>query len=189
MVTHKTSSGLPVVTLSEGAIVGKLDDFQFDLRTRRIYGFRVRSSGVWSKYGGVEASKLERIGKDVVFVTSEAEVEWRAGGTRHAEEGRAWASQYRGIRVMSRSGAAVGAVDDLIFDASANRVLGLILDNGQSVILDEHVATGPAAVILETTEQLQQTVAEEPAAEGEAWWTRLTSRRGPEATEEVEPSE
>ena len=108
MVTHRTSSGLPVVTLSEGAIVGKLDDFQFDLSSRRIYGFRVRGSGVWSKYGGVEASKLERIGKDVVFVTSEADVEWRAGGTRHAEEGRAWASQYRGIRVMSRSGAAMG---------------------------------------------------------------------------------
>lgn len=171
LITYRKSHGLPVVTLLEGAMVGKLDDFQFDLSTRRIYGYRLRGSGVFSRSGGVAAAKLQRIGRDVAFVGEEAEIEWKSGSGRHNQEGRAWASQYRGIRVMSRSGALLGAVEDFVFDPVADQVVALFVDNNRVVDLDDDVATGPAAVIVDDPASLRELPPEDRAAE--EWWKRL----------------
>lgn len=171
MIRYRTSVGLPVVTLAEGAIVGKLDDFQFDLTSRRIYGYRLRGAGVFSRSGGVAAANLQRVGRDVAFVGAEAEVEWKSGSGRHNQEGRAWASQYRGIRVMSRAGALIGTVEDFVFDPVTDQVLALLVDNDRIIELDDEVATGPAAVIVEDPAHLRELPME--ARGTEEWWKRL----------------
>lgn len=175
MITYRRSHGLPVVTLQEGAIIGKLDDFQFDLQTRHIYGYRMRGSGVFSRSGGVAAAHLQRIGRDVVFVGSESEVEWKSGSGRHNQEGRAWASQYRGIKVMSRAGALLGLVDDFVFDPVSDQILGVLVDNDRILALDESVATGPAAVIVEDPAALRELAPAERVPE--EWWKRIKRKK------------
>ncbi|MCB9758971.1 MAG: PRC-barrel domain-containing protein [Alphaproteobacteria bacterium] len=176
MITYKKSHGLQVVARKEGAIVGKLDDFQFDLVQRVIYGYRLKGAGMFAKAGGVSADKLDQIGRDVAFVESETVIEWKGGAVRNPEEGRAWASQYRGTRVMSRGGASLGVVDDFVFDPASDRVIAIIVDGDRIVELTEQVATGPAAVIVETAELLEQLPNAEKGT-NEDWWSRFTKPR------------
>lgn len=177
MITYRKTQGQQVVARAEGAYVGRLDDFQFDLSTREIYGYRLKGSGVFAKAGGVSALHLDQIGRDVAFVGTEAQVEW-SGAPRNAEEGRAWASQYRGTRVMSRAGVALGEVDDFVFDAASRRVLAILLNNQRALELSGQVATGPAAVIVEDPSLLQD-IPTEPQAAPEEWWRRLLGARAP----------
>ncbi|MCP4806951.1 MAG: hypothetical protein GY913_20440 [Proteobacteria bacterium] len=169
MITFRKSQGLLVVSQEEGAVLGKLDDFQFDLGDHTIYGYRIKGSGMFSKSGGIAAHKLTKVGRDVVFVTSENDIEWTTAG-RHAEEGRAWASQYTGTRAMSRRGAMLGEVDDFLYDPVADKVMAIYLDHNRVAELTSAAVTGPAAVILDGS-----TVHEVPGElhEPKAWWERF----------------
>lgn len=171
MITFLKSQGLLIVSEAEGAVIGKLDDFQFDLETHVIYGYRLKGAGMFSKSGGIVADKLVKVGRDVVFITSEQDVEWTTAA-RHAEEGRAWASQYTGTRAMSRRGEMLGEVDDFVFDPEADRVLALYLDHNRVVEVSDSMATGPAACILDSN-----AVHEVPGESNEpkSWWSRLTN--------------
>jgi uncharacterized protein YrrD len=171
MISFRKAHGLQVVAKKEGAIVGRFDDFQFDLATRSIYGYRIKGTGMFAKAGGVAANALDQIGRDVAFVGEEASVEWSGGG-RNVEDGRAWASQYRGTRVMSRNGVSLGTVEDFVFDPGADMVMGLVLDGERIVELGPAVATGPAAVIIEDASMLQNLPAEERSGPGEADWRK-----------------
>ena len=162
-----------MIARAEGAIVGRMDDFQFDLESQEIYGYRLKGTGMFSRAGGVSASHMEYIGRDVAIVPGEDAVEWSGAG-RNVEPGRAWASQYRGTRVMSRSGAHVGTVEDLV------------LDGRRLVAIAEGVATGPAAVILPTDQHFDELPA---TPESDADWMQwikdaLQKRRGGEGGEE-----
>lgn len=147
MHSWKKTDGMQVVTLAEGISAGKVVDFQFDLESFRIYGWLVKR-GVWAGTGGVAAAALTQIGKDVVFVTNEAAIEASAGA-RGTEDGRAWAAAWLKTRVMSRRGAAMGEVADLVFDVANARVCVLVLDQNRVVRLDGRVAVGRDAVILD----------------------------------------
>ncbi len=171
MISFRKANGLHVVARKEGAIIGRFDDFQFDLESRAIYGYRIKGTGMFSKAGGVPGSSLDHIGRDVAFVDEEGDVEWTGGG-RNVEDGRAWASQYRGTRVMSRNGVSLGAVEDFVFDPAADKVLGLVLDGDRLVQLGSSVATGPAAVIIEDAGMLQSLPAEERTGHDEADWRK-----------------
>lgn len=169
MKAFKKTQALTVATRAEGAIIGKLDDFQFDLETGRIFGFRL-TKGVFSKSGGVAADAVELLGRDLVFVREEAAVEW-TGAARAAVEGRAWASDYKGTKVMSRRGEGLGAVEDFVIDAQPARVTALLLDGNRAVVYGEHVAAGRDAVIL------ADPALAVPRPEGDEgsgdWWKRM----------------
>lgn len=164
MIRFKPSVGRTVVSLDEGAIVGKLDDFQFDLESRRIYGYRIKGARMFGKSGGIRADRLLRVGKDVAFVQGAEDVELGAGRT--AVDGRSWASQYRGTRVMTRNGQLVGTVDDLVYDAAGDTVIALVISQDRGVVLDRGVATGPAACILDSETRLHPLT--------DAFWDLLT---------------
>jgi uncharacterized protein YrrD len=167
--SFKKAQGMQVAALVEGSFVGKLDDFQFDLETGAIYGYRLKQ-GVFAKSGGVPAARLVRLGKDLVFVTEEAAVEW-TGAPRAAVEGRAWASEYKGTRVMSRRGAGLGNVEDFLLEADPPRVRALVLDGGRVAKVDEHVAIGRDAVILDDPSAAVAPPAE--SEDGGDWWSRV----------------
>jgi sporulation protein YlmC with PRC-barrel domain len=169
MKAFKKLQTLPVATAAEGALVGKLDDFQFDLDAGNIYGFRL-TKGVFSKAGGVAAAAVTLLGRDLVFLRAEADVEW-AGAPRVAVEGRAWASEYRGMGVMTRRGTGVGTVEDLVVGLGPARVTALLLDAGRVVVIDEHVALGRAAVIL--ADPGQAVARPEGDEESADWWRRV----------------
>lgn len=169
MSAFKKIQSLPVATRVEGAIVGKIDDFQFDLESGRIFGFRL-TKGVFSKAGGISADALELFGRDLVFVRDEEAVAW-TGAARVAVEGRAWASEYRGTKVMSRRGEGLGAVEDFVVATGPARVTALLLDGNRVALYDDQVAVGRDAVILADAERaLTRPEADE---EGGELWKRM----------------
>ena len=180
METWKRASNMQVLSLEEGASVGRLDDFQFDLETRRIYGWRLKGSGMFARAGGAPAEKIMLIGRDVAFIQSEHDVEWTGGKPNHAE-GRAWASIYVGTSVMSRRGSSMGAVQDFVIDVAGDTVTGLILHGNQLLVLDEEIQTGPDIIIARSSELLIP-LPDEP--QRESWWQRI---RGALSTRKVEP--
>jgi len=169
METWKRSQNMQVVSLKEGAVLGRVDDFQFDLESHEIFGWRLKGVGMFSKAGGVAAEHLRQIGRDVAFVNSENDVEWTGGKTNTAP-GRAWASAYNGMSVMSRRGTVMGAVKDFVIDISADRVTGLILHGDRLLVLNEEVQTGSDVIIARSPELLVELPDEEPK---EPWWSRI----------------
>ncbi|MDP2310094.1 MAG: PRC-barrel domain-containing protein [Pseudomonadota bacterium] len=169
MKSFKKAQGMPVATLAEGALVGKFDDFQFDLETGRVYGARLKQ-GVFSKTGGVPASALVRLGRDLVYVTAEAAIEWTGAARGHAE-GRTWASEYKGTKVMSRRGAGLGSVEDFLIALEPPRVTALLLDGGRVVVFDDRVAVGRDTVILsDPAVAVSRPEGDEDSGD---WWSRV----------------
>lgn len=146
MTRFKRAQALQVATLTEGALVGRLDDLQFELETGTIFGFRF-SRGVFSRAGGAPASAVERLGRDLVYVPDEAAIDW-SGVARQPVEGRAWASEYRGTKVMTRRGETLGTVDDLVIALGPPRVLALALDADRVIELGDAVTLGRDAVVV-----------------------------------------
>lgn len=177
MRTWRRVSNLQVATIAEGAIVGKFDDFQFDLTDGTIYGYRLRAAGVFSRTGGVAAADLPVVGRDLVLVTRESAVEW-AGLPRNTVEGRAWGSAYRGTRVMSRTGASVGRIDDFLFDAQPARVTGFLLDGDRLLRWDDRIGVGRDSVVI--ADPLAILGLEEDEPETTDWWTRVRGAFGSE---------
>lgn len=172
--TFRKTQNLPVVSLAEGAIVGRLDDFQFDLESGHIFGYRVRGQGMWARTGGVASALLPRFGKDVVFVTEEGAVRW-GGMPRSAEPGRAWATVYRGVSVRTRRGQPVGTVQDFLIEATPPRVRALVLDRHRVLPFGEGVALGRDAVVVPDTTTLLDTGDDEEVTET---WTRGSRPEG-----------
>ena len=176
MHTLKRAQGKQVVTRDEGAAIGTLNDFQFDLGDRRIYGWRLKGPGMFAPFGGVSSEALLVIGRDVAIVQSEKSVEWSNAG-RNAAEGRAWAGEYRGTTVVDQRGRAMGSVQDFVFDELGAQLTGFVLQGSLLLPLDERVRMGPAAVIAQ--DQAQAIAIEdlpERPEDRERWWERITGR-------------
>ncbi len=185
MLSFKNVQGHLVIATAEGAIVGRIDDFQFDLESHEVYGYRLKGMGMFARAGGVSAAEMSFIGREVSFVGAEEQVDWSGAG-RNVEPGRAWASQYRGTRAMSRTGSFVGAIEDLVFEINPDRLVGLILDGGRFLPLSDGVATGPAAVIMGGNTQLEALPAEGSSSEAE-WvsWIRKAVQKRPASEPDV----
>lgn len=176
-LTWKRAQNIQVVSVAEAAFAGRLDDFQFDLDTHRIYGWRVKGGGVWPSSGAVAARHVLRIGRDVALVDSEANVHW-GSGARKATDGRAWASAYRGIQAITRRGRALGAVQDFVIEADGSRLTGILLHGDRLLPLDGRVRAGPSAVIVEVEELVVELGTRDEDAEDARWWTRLREALG-----------
>lgn len=170
MRSFKRISGLQTIAHLEGATVGKLDDFLFELQTGAIFGWRIKTGAVFSKSGGIAVADMERIGRDVAIIRTETAIEWAGGGKPRPVEGRAWASAYVGMGVLTRGGRALGEVRDLYVEDAGTRVLGLLLEGNTAVVLDARTQLGPSAVILES----DSVPVALPEDEGkDEWWTVL----------------
>lgn len=171
--TFKRVVGLPVVSLAEGASLGKLDDFQFDLETHEVYGWSIKAAGVFGKSGAVAARQLTLLGRDVAFVRAEADVEW--GASRAKVDGRAWAAAWKGTPAMSRRGQALGKVEDFLLDPHGNRVTGLLLSGDLFVPLQGQANTGPSALIVVDDSAVVSRAAD---SSGTDWWDRMKGAVG-----------
>lgn len=170
--TWKRVQNMQAIGLAEGAYVGRLDDFQFDLDTHRVYGWRLKGTGYFGKSGGVAASHLTLLGRDLAVLDSEASVEWGSTSRRNPG-GRAWASTYRGTQAITRRGLALGAVQDFVLSADGTRVTGIILHGDRLLPLDDRVHCGPAAVIAVDDKVVVELGDGEGELEGPTWWARL----------------
>jgi uncharacterized protein YrrD len=171
--TFKRVAGMQVISLAEGASLGKLDDFQFDLETHEVYGWSIKGAGVFGKTGAVAATRLTLLGRDVAFVAAEADVEW--GAARSKVDGRAWATAWKGTPAMSRRGQALGKVEDFVLDPHGNRVTGLLLSGDLFVPLEGKANTGPSALIVVEDSAVVSRAAD---AGGTDWWNRMKGAVG-----------
>lgn len=172
MIRYEEARGRPIVTRKEGAIIGKLDDFQFDLRSGQVFGYLVRATSLFRKAGGVRASDLDQVGRDVVFIGSESQVEW-IGGNRNSEDGRSWASRYLGTKVVTRDGSAMGSVEDLCFHPGDRQVVAVVLSGNRIVRLDERISTGSAVVVIADSELAVPMPESRDEEASETWWHRV----------------
>ena len=172
MNRFEESRGKGVIARNEGANVGTFDDFQFDLRSWEIFGYRIKPHNVFGKAGGVSSTKLDLVGRDVAFVQAETDVEWTGGG-RNSEDGRSWASSYLGTKVISRDGTSLGEVVDILFEPASRKVLAIVLNDDRIALLNDRVATGSAAVVLENAAVAFSFPAREKGETMAAWWERV----------------
>jgi uncharacterized protein YrrD len=171
MDTWKRAAGMPVISQEEGAALGKLDDFQFDLESLEIYGWSLRGQGMFSQNGGVAAEELLLIGKDVALIRSIGIVEW-GREKRKGIDGRCWASRYMRTDVLNRKGESLGAIRDIVIDPAGNEVRGLIMNTGKLLPIGEGVVIGTDSVIVGQNARLLDLDEDETS---ESFWKRLRS--------------
>lgn len=166
--------GMQVITLAEGASVGKLDDVYFDLEHGRVYGYRIKGGWVWSSMAACASDQLVKLGRDVALVRAEASVEKLVG--KGDDPARTWLGDYVGRRVMSRRGEQLGEVADALVDEEKAQLRALLLGDGRLVCMGAHVALGRDAVICDDA-TVPQAVGDDKI-ESPEWWARVAPMLG-----------
>jgi len=111
--------GRAVVTLSDAAKVGHVDDVLFDATYRRVLGFRVKR-GAFSQTEAVSRATVTAVGADAVTVPSPDVI--------NAEErfadlaGAATLKQAQGTKVVTESGTLLGTIAELEVDDDVRTV-------------------------------------------------------------------
>lgn len=173
MRTWTKARGMQVVTVAEGAMVGKLDDAYVVLESGAVLGYRVKSGLVFSSNAACAADQLLKLGRDVVLIRGEASLE-KAGG-RGEDEGRVWLSDYLGRKVISRRGEQLGEVEDLVVDEAGARVRALLVGD-KLVKVDGRASLGRDAVICEDAGV--PVVVGEERVESPEWWVKVGALLG-----------
>ncbi len=172
MDSWKRAQGMNGYSVEEGADLGRIDDFQFDLQTRKIYGWRLRQMGVFGKTGGLKAESLLLLGEDVALIRSKEAVLW-GREKKNSTHGRVWASRYRKTEVLNRRGERLGRIVDIVIDQAGNEVQGFLLTDEQLLPLFTDVVIGPDSVIVEKDGLLEQLSVEDKDIETETTWTKV----------------
>lgn len=166
--------GLPVVARAEGGYVGKLDDVLVRIEDLSAIGYKLRAPGFWGGARGVVAGAVERLGRDYVIVRDEASVE-AAGDSRGSFDDRVWWSEWAGSKCISRRGAELGKLTDLVIDAHGGRVRALVIDGGRLVVPGPRCAIGPDSVIVDD-ETVIVKISE--AEDSPGWWAAVEAQIG-----------
>lgn len=174
MRTFRAVRGLPVVTLAEGGHAGKVDDFLFSLANFSIYGFKLRAPGFWSTDTGVATDEVERLGRDYVLVSRESAIE-SSGDDTGAAEDRVWWSAFVGIPLLARRGAQLGKVEDVLVEEKPRRVVALLLDDHQVVVLGGATILRADSAVIEDEAQVRRTTARPDSPE---WWQEVAALCG-----------
>lgn len=115
--------GLAVITLSDAAKVGTVDDVLFDAQYRRVLGFRVKK-GLMSKEAVPRAS-VRSVGADAITVTGPDALNEEK---RFADLASAASlKQITDTKVMSEGGDYVGTIRSVELDSQAEYVVAYTL--------------------------------------------------------------
>lgn len=117
--------GRAVVTLSDAAKVGTIDDILFDAEYRAVLGFRVKKS-TFGKADAVTRENVTAVGADAVTVTSPdaINVEDRLGSLTGAPS---YSQAKSKARVVTEGGTLLGTIDEMELDDEARAVTEYIL--------------------------------------------------------------
>jgi len=158
--------GLPVVTRAEGTFAGKLDDLLVFIENLSVIGFKIRSPSFFGSPRGVAAGAVERLGRDYVIVRAESDIE-DAGASRGSLDDRVWWSDWHGVRCMSRRGAELGRLHDLVLLSTGARVCGFLLDGNRLITPGPTCAVGADSLIVDDESAI---VKVEASPDTDAWW-------------------
>jgi len=117
--------GRPVVTLSDAAKVGQIDDILFDAEYREVLGFRVKK-GAFAKSDAVTRENVTAVGADAVttpspeVINTEDRFESLIGAPSYSQaKGKA--------RIVTEGGTLLGLVDEIELDDEARAVTAYVL--------------------------------------------------------------
>ncbi len=150
-------AGLPVVRVDSGQTVGRVKGARLDLGHGRLEGFVVscrRGGEAFLPFDQVHSlgPNAVTIGAEAVLLPAGASVEEGSGGSP------------LGRRVVTREGAVLGLVDDIIFDPESGAVWGYQVSGGfvsdfvngkKAVPLTDEVVVGPDSVVVDTPAQIR----------------------------------
>jgi uncharacterized protein YrrD len=113
-----------VVTLSDAAKVGQIDDVLFDPQYRQVLGFRV-TKGVFSQAEALARESVTAIGHDALTVPSPALID--AQDRFPGLVGATTLSHLHGTRVVTEGGDFLGKVDEVELDDDVRTVTAYTL--------------------------------------------------------------
>lgn len=119
--------GRAVVTLSDAAKVGHVDDVFFDAEYRRVVGFRLKR-GVFAQAEALARDGVTAIGPDALTVPSPEVINDQ--GRFAGMVGAATLDEMQGTKVVSEGGTLVGTIDDVEVDEDVRTVTAYVLSVG-----------------------------------------------------------
>ncbi|MBE3590328.1 MAG: PRC-barrel domain-containing protein [Firmicutes bacterium] len=122
--------GLPVLTLEDARLVGRVADILIGQGGARVVGLLLDGGGIWRGRGIVPYEEVVEIGPAAVLVR--AGVVLRAGRERQ-ERLEAMLRRHRsalGTRLVDERGRDQGTIDDIVFSPADGRVLGYSVSLG-----------------------------------------------------------
>jgi len=134
MARYEFVKGLPVITMTEGKQVGKVDDLVVDPERKVVSWLRLHSGGM---LGGerlwVPAEAVHGVGEDAITINAEADVRSPAD----APEAVALVKAKRllfGNKVTTENGERLGEVRDYEFDPDTFALTSLSVPPGMNVV-------------------------------------------------------
>ncbi len=116
--------GRAVVTLSDAAKVGQIDDILFDADFRRVLGLRIKR-GAFGKTEAVTRANVTAIGVDAVTLPGPDVINDEG---RHAElQGASSLGQAQRTKVVTEGGRLLGTIGELTLDEEARIVVAYTL--------------------------------------------------------------
>ncbi|RME24668.1 MAG: hypothetical protein D6806_09235, partial [Deltaproteobacteria bacterium] len=141
-VTFSMLKGLEGIADKEGAIVGTVRWMLIDTEQRRAAALALRGRGI-SGEKWVDVADVKRVGRDVLFITSEQNIADKAPAGRDVRN-------LLGLPVTSLDGKRLGTLEDIVMDTKSWKIGSVVLSGGGEVDL------GPEAVLGEDTVLLQK---------------------------------
>jgi len=117
--------GLAVITVSNAAKVGQVEDVFFDATYRRVLGMGLKKS-VFGQAEAVSRTSVTAVGNDSLNISSPEAINLE---DRFADlAGAIKLSQIEGTKVVTEGGDLVGTITDMLLDDEATEVTAYLLN-------------------------------------------------------------
>lgn len=116
--------GRAIVTLSDAAKIGEVDDILFDGEYRQVLGFTLRR-GPFGTIEAVSRDRVSTVGQDALTVTGPDAV--NALDRLPTLTGASGLSQAQQTQVVTESGTLLGTISQVEVDDEARTVVGYVL--------------------------------------------------------------
>lgn len=116
---------MAVVSISDGAKLGYIDDVLFDTRQLRVSALHIVAGG---QQGVVPFRAVHSLGGDAVTVSSSDVAQWGAAGSAMAAMPRL--ADVEKLKVVDETGSLLGTISDLEIDPTDGRITQIRVHKG-----------------------------------------------------------
>ncbi|MEC7986700.1 MAG: hypothetical protein VX278_16145 [Myxococcota bacterium] len=162
---QKTFSSL-LISQKEGIVIGKLEDFLFNLETHQIKGWLIKRGGLFSSLGGIDSDAIVLCGRDVILIDTVESIEWDVKRVSHKKS--SWASQYKGKKLIQRNGQVFAEIQRLFISEDAKSVVGLEIGDERVIKLNQYIVLRPDGGVLPRKYDIVSV-----ASDDENLWTKI----------------
>ena len=109
--------GMAVVSITDGAKLGRVDDLVFDTERRRVAALRISAEG---QQAVIPMDKVQSIGSDAITVPSNEVTQW--GSSQHRFAGLPRLDDLGKLKVVDEAGTLLGTVHEVDFDPQTGAI-------------------------------------------------------------------